>query len=82
MDSVHLLLININGLRHKVAELEQYTKLTKPDFILINETKLGSLPPPYISGYYTAETKSRTQGRIQGGGVAIYSSVNTVTSPI
>src|SRR2546426_3053473 len=69
---LHLLHININGLRAKKVELESYLAETKPDILLINETKLGSQPTPRLAGFQVASVRNRSADKVRGGGVAIY----------
>ena len=69
---IHLLQINVNGLRSKIEELRLYVEETSPDVILISETKLNNNPTPLIPNYLTAATRDRQNEHTGGGGVAIY----------
>src|ERR1044072_3182388 len=70
--AVHLLHVNINGLRAKKCELESYLEIAKPDILLLNETRLGKQPTPKLSGYSIAAVRNRGGDKPNGGGVAIY----------
>jgi exonuclease III len=75
MGELHLVHININGLRGHKTELEVYLRETNPDVLLLNETKLRDQPAPRLSGYRVAAVRNRTPAMGQGGcggGVAIY----------
>jgi exonuclease III len=69
---LHVFHANVNGLRARKDELECYLRETKPDIVLLNETKLGNNPTPRIAGYTKASVRNRTTDRTQGGGVAIF----------
>lgn len=74
MGTLHLLHINVNGLRTRAAELSSYIEDCKDpvDIILINETKLNGHAAPRLSGYSVAALRDRESAKTQGGGVAIY----------
>jgi exonuclease III len=72
MAVLHLLHININGLRANKTELESYLREVNADVLLINETKLKDKPTPRISGFRVAAVRNREAVKIGGGGVAIY----------
>src|SRR6478735_12089146 len=72
MASLHLLHINIAGLRAKKTELECYLRQVDADVLLINETKLNDKPTPKIHGFRAAAVRNRAVDKVQGGGVAIY----------
>jgi len=68
---LHVLHANVNGLRARKTELEQYLVETKPHIVLLNETKLCGKTMPSFAGYKTATLRDRTIDKIHGGGVAI-----------
>ena len=75
MAELHLVHININGLRGHKTELEVYLNETHPDVLLLNETKLRDQPAPCLTGYRVAAIRNRAAAVGQGGaggGVAIY----------
>jgi len=75
MAELHLVHINVNGLRGRKTELEVFLRDTNPDVLLLNETKLGDQPAPRLSGYRLAAVRNRAIAIGQGGcggGVAIY----------
>lgn len=72
MDDLHVLHLNVNGLRGKSTEVGVYLAEMGPDVVCFNETKLTGQKPPFIAGYRPAAVRDRTIGRLQGGGVAIY----------
>ena len=75
MAELHLVHINVNGLRGRKTELEVFLRDTNPDVLLLNETKLGDQPAPRLSGYRLAAVRNRALAIGQGGcggGVAIY----------
>ena len=69
---------NVNGIRGRKTELENYLSELKPHVVLLNETKLCGKPVPRLSGYKTAALRDRTVDKTHGGGVCILVS-NTVT---
>ena len=69
---LHLLHVNVAGLRARQAELGRYLVETRPDVLLLNETKMGSKPTPRLTGFYAAAVRNRAVDKVQGGGVAIY----------
>ena len=61
--------INLNGFRTHKTQLQVYLDDTKPDFVLLNETRVKSTHKITINGYKTAARQDReTRG---GGGTAI-----------
>jgi len=84
MTNVHIMQLNINGLRSKRTELEQYLREQSPDIVCLNETKLNGKTPPRLSGYRCASFRDRdgALGGVQGGGVAIYVSAGMLCSDI
>ena len=75
MAELHVLHVNVNGLRARKTELEVYLRDTSPDVVLVNETKLGDGPVPRLNGYRAAAVRNRDLARGNGGGgggVAIY----------
>src|ERR1700759_3438396 len=69
---------NVNGIRGRKTEFEQYVTELKPHIVLLNETKLCGKPVPRLSGYKTDDLRDRTVDKTNGGGVCILVS-NTVT---
>ena len=51
MDSLHLMHLNVAGLRAKKNELTQYVQASKPDVLCFNETRANAKPNPSIPGY-------------------------------
>lgn len=83
MESLHLMHININGLRAKAHELTLYAQETNPDIICINETRLRSeAKHPSVAGYQLVARRDRSSGKIGGGGVAIYTKLELCSSDI
>ena len=80
MNSLHILHLNINGLRGKKALLELYVTETAPDVICLNETKLGALAPSQPLCYNIACNRERTANN--GGGVVIYTRTNLLHEDI
>ena len=72
MAELHIVHINIRGLRANAVELQCYVNDTRPDIVLLNETKLIGKPAPRITGYQLAAVRDRSLNGITGGGVAIY----------
>ena len=72
MAELHIVHINIRGLRANAVELQCYVEQTRPDIVLLNETKLVGKPAPRIAGYKVAAVRDRSLNGIAGGGVAIY----------
>ena len=62
MAELHILHINIRGLRPNVVELQCYVNETRPDIVLLNETKLIGKPAPHITGYKVAAVRDRSLG--------------------
>lgn len=70
MMAMHIMHVNINSLRAKRTEVEQYLREQSPDIACFNETKLAGKAPPRLSGYKCVCARDRQNGG--GGGVAIY----------
>jgi exonuclease III len=68
---LRILHMNVNGIRLRKLEVQQYLTEKKPSVVLLNETKLSGKPMPRFSGYKTAALRDRTINQLQGGGVAI-----------
>lgn len=68
----HVLHVNVNGLKLKRTEIQQYLAETKPDVVCFNETKLFGATAPAFAGYRLACLRDRQVALLQGGGVAIY----------
>lgn len=64
--------LNVNSLRCRRTEVEQYLYDTSPDLVCFNETKLRGTVPPRIAGYRCVCVRDRVADRVGGGGVAIY----------
>src|SRR6478609_2714150 len=79
---LHVLHVNVNGLRARKTECELYLSETKPHIVLLNETKLCGKPVPRFAGYQTAAVRDRTSDKIHGGGVAILVSKSVTFSDI
>jgi len=69
--NLHILDANVNGIRARKTETEQYLTERKPHIVLFNETKLCGKPMPRFAGFKTAALRDRTNDKIHGGGVAI-----------
>ena len=79
---LHVLHVNVNGLRARKTECELYLFETKPHIVLLNETKLCGKPVPRFAGYQMAAVRDRTTDKIHGGGVAILVSKSVTFSDI
>jgi len=80
MNNLHIVHININGLRGRKTELEVYLNETLPDVICLNETKLEAASPPNLIGYNIACNKERSSDG--GRGVIIYIKNNLIHEDI
>jgi exonuclease III len=79
---LHVLHINVNGIRARRHEVDDYIQSTKPDVIALNETKLYGALMPRFAGYKLACSRDRSTGAVRGGGVAILVSNAIVFSDI
>jgi len=70
--AVHVLHLNINGLRTKRSEVDLYLGETKPDIVCFNETRCRGDTAPRLSGYQRVCQRDRIGPFPNGGGVAIY----------
>jgi len=82
MAELHIVHINIRGLRANMVELQCYVNETRPDIVLLNETMLVGKPAPRITGYRVAAVRDRSLNGIRGGGVAIYVSRSIICTDI
>ena len=82
MSELHIVHINIRGLRANVVELQCYVNETRPDIVLLNEKLLVGKPAPHITGYRVAAARDRSMNGIRGGGVAIYVSRSIICTDI
>ena len=82
---LHIMHVNINGIRGRLSELVLYLNETKPSVLCLNETKLDGAAAPRIPGFSLAARRDRQAGNGKGGGgVAIYvhSSLATAATDI
>ena len=70
--NLHVVHININGLRDKKNELSHYLEENKVDVVCINESRLNKLPAPTLTGFIIASRRDRSGEKASGGGVIIY----------
>ena len=82
MAELRIVLANVNGLRARKTELEQYLSECKPHIVLLNETKLCGKSFPRFAGYQVAAARDRTAEKTQGGGTAILVSKSVTFSDI
>ena len=70
MNSLHILHLNVNGLRTRLIELQLYLETLDPpaDILMLNETKLKHTKPPRIINFTVVAARSRTLSKLQGGG--------------
>ena len=78
MTNLVIVHINVYGLRTRLTELNTLLAEADPpvDLLLLNETKLNGCAPPLIPGFTATAVRDRQDGRLAGGGVAIYSANN------
>lgn len=79
---LHIIHINVNGIRTRRHEFDNYIQLTKPDIIALNETKLNGAPMPRFAGYKLVCFRDRSAGAVVGGGVAILASDSIISNDI
>src|SRR5688572_22725185 len=79
---LHVLHANVNGLRVRKSELELYLSETKPQVVVLNETKLCGKHVPRFADYRTAALRDRSGEKPMGGGVAVLLSNNVTFSDI
>jgi len=72
MATLHIIHVNVNGLRGRQLELQHYVQERCPDIVMLNETKLYGKPAPRIAGYTAVAVRNRQAGTTLSGGVAIY----------
>lgn len=66
---------NLNGIKEKALELENFMATHNIDVMLLNETKLSNnRKTPYIEGYksYRRDRPALPDNKTPGGGVLIY----------
>lgn len=66
---------NLNGIKNKIQELENFMALHNIDAMLLNETKLtSSRKTPFIEGYksFRRDRPAQADAKNPGGGVLIY----------
>lgn len=79
---LHIVHINVNSIRARRHEVDDYLQLTKPDIVTLNETKLYGAPMPRFAGFKLACARDRSEGAVLGGGVAILVSNNIAFTDI
>jgi exonuclease III len=82
MDRLHLVHINVNGLRTRNTELEEHLRTVKPDIALLKETKLNSASTPRFAGYKLACPREITRDKVRLGGVTILVAKATIFADI